>query len=68
MDDRRTTPWLEQQFEAACLAAERGDPREALIATGAELEVDLARLAEPIGDIETSTAGERRARDPLLRR
>jgi alkylation response protein AidB-like acyl-CoA dehydrogenase len=65
---RHTAGWLEERFERACHQAAAGDSREALLAPAAEVEAELARLAEPIGDVETPDPGERRERDPLLRR
>jgi alkylation response protein AidB-like acyl-CoA dehydrogenase len=64
----RTAGWLEARFEAACRHAASGDPREALLVSAADLESEVARLVAPIGDVELQSPGERRDRDPLLRR
>lgn len=60
--------WLESRFEAACRRADQGDPREALLTSVGDLEAQLLRVSEPIGDVEPLAPGERRERDPLLRR
>jgi alkylation response protein AidB-like acyl-CoA dehydrogenase len=64
----RTAAWLAARFDAACRHAAQGDPREPLLVSAADLEPELARLVAPIGDVELLSPGERRERDPLLRR
>ena len=60
--------WIEARFESACRRARAGDPREAWGVAPADLEAQLARASEPIGDVELSMPGERHQLDPLLRR